>query len=195
MLNFYETDRFDAASDYEDFYEDEFDEEEFEAYELDGYDEDGMDFLDDDIDEAINRQSRQRPTVTMRPITITVRPAFVLSRFAFNRTDISPAHRARITAAARVIVASWSTPRPIRTIRLVGHTDSRGAAAYNIGLGMRRARAVQNELRMAIRRLRPALVSRIRFVPQSLGESRPIASNATPAGQARNRRVQVFYVR
>jgi len=195
MLNFYETDRLDAASDYEDFYEDEFDEEEFETYELDAYDEDGMDFLDDDIDEAINRQSRQRSTVTMRPITITVRPAFVLSGFAFNRNDISPAHRARIAAAARVIVASWSTPRPIRTIRLVGHTDSRGAAAYNIGLGMRRARAVQNELRMAIRRLRPSLVSRIRFVPQSLGESRPIASNATPAGQARNRRVQVFYVR
>jgi outer membrane protein OmpA-like peptidoglycan-associated protein len=213
MLNFYETDRLDAASDYEDFYEDEFDEDEFDEYEFDAYDaydEDSLDFLDDEIDEAINardlgrimRQTRPqprlrppRPPITLPPITITVRPAFVLDRFAFNRTDISPAHRARITAAARAIVASWSTPRPIRTIRLVGHTDSRGAAAYNIGLGQRRARAVEREFKLAIGRLRPTLVRRIRFVPQSLGESRPVASNATPLGQARNRRVQVFYVR
>jgi len=206
MYDRYATDVMDSLEDeMEEFELDEFEGEELEE-EFEGFEEEEFDsFLEEEIDEALDYGVtprpgrppglRPRPPVVLPPITITVRPAFVLDRFVTNSPEVRPHHRPLILRAARAIVASWRVRRPITTIRLVGHTDSRGPAAYNIGLGRRRAQSVRRELRLAIARLNPLLARRIRFVVQSLGESRPAASNATPAGQARNRRVQVFFVR
>jgi hypothetical protein len=104
-------------------------------------------------------------------------------------------HALRATPASRLarsIVASWLTRRPIRRIRLVGHTDTSGPRAYNFRLGERRTRSAMKGLERALERLRPGLTRRIRFLLSSLGERRPVASNATLDGRARNRRVEVF---
>ncbi|HWQ36980.1 MAG TPA: OmpA family protein [Blastocatellia bacterium] len=142
---------------------------------------------------AVPRPGPRRP-ITVPTITIRVRPFVVLRGFPHDRTTVTPANQRRIELAARRIVASWRTPgaRRIRSVRLVGHADSSGPAAYNLDLGRRRAQAVRTRLMRAVEQLHPGLSRRIRFIPQTLGETRPEAPNTTPAGRARNRRVQIF---
>lgn len=123
------------------------------------------------------------------------RPAAVLNRFRFNRATVRPHHLPQIRHLAQRIVASWRTSRPIRTVRLIGHTDNRGSAGFNVNLGERRAKAVGERLVRAINRLQPGLTRRLRIVAQSRGEHRPVASNDTPTGRAQNRRVAVFLSR
>ncbi len=67
---------------------------------------------------------------------------------------------------------------------VVGHTDDRGSDAHNQQLSERRAQAVR--LQMVSRGV-PA--SSVEAVGQ--GESSPVASNATEAGRAENRRVEL----
>ena len=65
-----------------------------------------------------------------------------------------------------------------------GHTDSVGNAGYNMDLSNRRANSVANYL--ASRG-----VDQRRMSAMGYGLERPIASNATEAGRAQNRRVEI----
>ncbi|MCS7297964.1 MAG: OmpA family protein [Bacteroidia bacterium] len=76
----------------------------------------------------------------------------------------------------------WAHPR-IR-IELAGHTDGTSLEESEIPLSRARAQAVQAYL---VSRGLPAT----RFSIVGHGKSRPIADNATPEGQRRNRRVEV----
>jgi outer membrane protein OmpA-like peptidoglycan-associated protein len=72
-----------------------------------------------------------------------------------------------------------------KTLILVdGHTDSTGSDTYNQGLSERRANSVAGFLGSS------GVDSR-RLVAGGYGESRPIASNATPQGRSQNRRVEI----
>lgn len=73
---------------------------------------------------------------------------------------------------------------PNTEVLIVGHTDATGSDAYNQSLSQRRATAARAYL---ISRGVPA--ERIRT--EGLGETEPVASNATAEGQAQNRRVEV----
>ena len=73
---------------------------------------------------------------------------------------------------------------PQTTIIVTGHTDNTGSAAYNQTLSERRAAAVSAEL-MANG------VPGGRIVARGAGLTQPVASNATPAGRAQNRRVEI----
>jgi outer membrane protein OmpA-like peptidoglycan-associated protein len=130
--------------------------------------------------------------VIMPPLVIQVRPFVILERFDFDRSTFPAAHRPIITRIAHLVLASRGTTQPIGTIRLVGHTDPAGDAAYNLNLGKQRAVGVQNELLAAIDALQPGLSSQISIIPQTLGETRPVATNTTSDGRARNRRVEIF---
>lgn len=82
-------------------------------------------------------------------------------------------------------VANLMKMRPGWTIEVVGHTDSVGDDASNQRLSDARAAAV-----------RSALVSRYgvdgaRLTSRGAGESEPVADNATEAGRALNRRVEL----
>lgn len=68
-------------------------------------------------------------------------------------------------------------------IELEGHTDSRGAEDYNLGLSERRAEAVRQVL------VDEYGIAAGRLLPRGYGESRPVASNDTEEGRAENRRV------
>lgn len=70
------------------------------------------------------------------------------------------------------------------TIVVAGHTDSNGTDAYNQALSQRRAAAVKSYL---VSRGVPA--NRIQTI--GYGEASPIATNATDAGRAQNRRVEL----
>ncbi len=74
---------------------------------------------------------------------------------------------------------------PEMTFEIAGHTDWIGTDAYNNGLSQRRADAVQNyfiEKGIAASRL----------TSKGYGESRPVATNATDEGRAKNRRVELI---
>jgi outer membrane protein OmpA-like peptidoglycan-associated protein len=70
------------------------------------------------------------------------------------------------------------------SIEIVGHTDSTGNHAYNVGLSQRRAQSVANYL-MA------QGVDASRLSTRGAGPDQPVASNATADGRAQNRRVEV----
>jgi OOP family OmpA-OmpF porin len=72
------------------------------------------------------------------------------------------------------------------SIRIEGHTDSRGGDEANKALSQRRALAIREHL---LTRL-PISASRIEAV--GIGEDRPIATNDTEDGRARNRRIEII---
>ncbi|MFT6295541.1 MAG: OOP family OmpA-OmpF porin [Glaciecola sp.] len=74
-------------------------------------------------------------------------------------------------------------------IELQGHTDSRGAQAYNQGLSERRAMAVREVM---IDRFD---ISSARVTSLGLGETQPATSNDTDAGRASNRRVMTVIIK
>ena len=69
-------------------------------------------------------------------------------------------------------------------LTIIGHTDSKGTDAYNMALGMRRAKAVRDKLLEF--GLNPARIVGV----ESMGESDPIAPNDTEQGRFENRRIQ-----
>jgi outer membrane protein OmpA-like peptidoglycan-associated protein len=81
-------------------------------------------------------------------------------------------------------LASVFSKYPENIVVIEGHTDSDGSDAYNQNLSERRAQAIELYLRR--KNLNIASLSSVGY-----GESRPIASNATAAGKAQNRRVEI----
>ncbi|HWV39449.1 MAG TPA: OmpA family protein [Vulgatibacter sp.] len=75
----------------------------------------------------------------------------------------------------------------VRRVRIEGHTDSVGSAAYNRTLSQRRAAAV-------LRYLVTKGVARDRLEAKGFGPDRPVTTNATPLGRAKNRRVEFIVV-
>ena len=81
-------------------------------------------------------------------------------------------------------VASVLAANPqITRIRVEGHTDDRGKDDYNKDLSQRRAASVK-------RYLVEKGIDAARLDPQGFGEERPVDSNKTADGRARNRRVE-----
>ncbi len=71
------------------------------------------------------------------------------------------------------------------TVDVYGHADSVGSDDYTQDLSERRAMNVASVLMQGG-------VIRQRVITEGFGESRPIASNSTDDGRARNRRVEVY---
>lgn len=72
-------------------------------------------------------------------------------------------------------------------LEVAGHTDSTGSDDYNMQLSQRRAESVA-------RYLTSQGIKSVRMDVIGFGESMPIASNATAAGRAQNRRVELTLI-
>ena len=69
-------------------------------------------------------------------------------------------------------------------IRITGHTDGLGNTRDNLELSLSRARAVRDYLvEMG--------VDQSRLEVEGMGARRPLATNDTPEGRARNRRTEI----
>lgn len=101
--------------------------------------------------------------------------------FATGSAAIEPSSRAILDSLASVALRCDRF-----AIEVAGHTDNQGGRDVNMDLSRRRAEAVAAYL--ASQGVAPS-----RLVARGYGPDRPRASNATPAGQASNRRIE-FYV-
>jgi outer membrane protein OmpA-like peptidoglycan-associated protein len=99
--------------------------------------------------------------------------------FDTGKADLRPAAQ---IALARLsgILANYPSLR----LSIEGHTDSTGTNDFNQKLSERRAEAVQSYV--IAQHLPPESIS-----VMGLGESTPVADNASPAGRQKNRRVEI----
>lgn len=102
--------------------------------------------------------------------------------FPSNSSSIPRESRTLLTKLAE---AANIFPQARFTIE--GHTDSRGSAQLNLGLSQDRADAVMQHL------VTEQGIADFRLRAIGLGSSRPIASNDTDDGRARNRRIDVTF--
>ena len=114
-----------------------------------------------------SRRSADPASQPATPWPSRLRRLTALEQFAFDRSDLTLLHGRQIAGVARAIVTSRRTTRPIRSVVLVGHTDSAGRPSDNVGLGLRRAAAVARALRLAVARLSPVVARSLRIVTRS----------------------------
>lgn len=100
--------------------------------------------------------------------------------FDFDKDTLRPDAVAILDEAVAIL-----QKYPQLRVEVAGHTDSIGTEQYNQGLSERRAKAVYNYLT-------GKGIDAGRLVgPNGFGESRPIDTNDTKEGRARNRRTEL----
>lgn len=109
-----------------------------------------------------------RPTVILRGVN-----------FQTGRSALTPESFAVLDQVAASLVAN-----PEINIEVAGYTDNTGSAAVNTRLS--RARAIAVRAYLARKGVAPS-----RMVARGFGPSGPVTSNATAAGRAQNRRVEL----
>lgn len=102
--------------------------------------------------------------------------------FAYDKADVMAQFQPTLNE-----VASTLAEFPKTYIDVYGHTDSDGSDSYNQMLSERRAQSVATYLNQHG-------VQSARMATRGYGETQPIATNATEAGKAANRRVEIKIV-
>ena len=100
--------------------------------------------------------------------------------FAVNKSTLNTSIYATLNSVVKVLNEFNET-----NLQVAGHTDSSGAASYNRTLSVSRATSVSDYLNS-----RNVPSSRLFVV--GYGEDRPLSSNASSAGRAENRRVELL---
>ncbi|WP_394458511.1 OmpA family protein [Roseateles sp. BYS180W] len=103
-----------------------------------------------------------------------------------NRVIEFEAGRAVLTATGQAVLDQLLpvlAQLPGRKFEILGHTDAIGARATNVSLSLARADAVKDYL--VGKGLAEGLLN-----TSGVGPDRPVASNDTPEGRARNRRIE-----
>ncbi|MFC0676860.1 OmpA family protein [Lysobacter korlensis] len=100
--------------------------------------------------------------------------------FASGQATLTSAAAGQVRALAALLDAM-----PAASVTIEGHTDSQGASDANLKLSQRRADAVRDTL---VREGVPARL--VRAIGR--GAAEPVADNASAAGRARNRRVEIL---
>ncbi|MDX8406365.1 MAG: OmpA family protein [Mariprofundus sp.] len=102
--------------------------------------------------------------------------------FAYNSAQLTPSFYNSLDKVADILIRYTRS-----SIRITGHTDSRGSNEYNQQLSEQRARAVK--LYLSDRG-----VDSRRITSDGRGETQPRASNDTEAGRQLNRRVEMLVI-
>lgn len=124
------------------------------------------------------------------PVAQAAKPTPVASKVVFNADAFFDFDKAVLKPEGRKLldqVATQVQTINLETIIAVGYTDSIGSVAYNLKLSQRRANAVKTYLVSKG-------IDANRIYTEGKGKSNPVASNATAAGRAKNRRVEIEIV-
>ncbi len=100
--------------------------------------------------------------------------------FTVNKAELTADSKAALDEMAATLKGNPA----VRQITITGHTDSSGAAAYNQMLSEKRARAVGDYFISKG-------IAADKITTQGMGETQPVADNATSAGRLKNRRVEL----
>jgi NitT/TauT family transport system substrate-binding protein len=117
---------------------------------------------------------RTAPPLATRPVNIY---------FATGRAALDPNARQALDPVA-LTAQTYSNAY----IRVEGNTDTIGSVQNNVVLSQRRAQAVVDYLTAQYG------LNRARFIAKGNGPNKPIASNSTEEGRARNRRTDILIV-
>lgn len=118
---------------------------------------------------------------TGRPVCMQINSCFTGDTDTMFQTN-----SANLTASGRQRLQQVFSQGGVSGFAVYGHTDSRASHSYNQTLSEHRARSVAD-----VGRSVGAVIER----EIGFGETRPVASNATSAGMAQNRRVEVICYR
>lgn len=102
--------------------------------------------------------------------------------FDVDRDEILPSSYAELNRIAQII-----NDKGFR-IEISGHTDNSGTKEHNVSLSLRRANAVANYL--ATKGIFMRAMTTVGY-----GDEKPVAPNTTEEGKARNRRVELKFVK
>ncbi|ATX81105.1 Outer membrane protein OmpA [Mariprofundus ferrinatatus] len=102
--------------------------------------------------------------------------------FDYNSAQLKPAFNSTLDKVADIL-----NRYPRTTIRITGHTDSRGSTEYNQNLSQQRANSVAWYLA-------DRGVDSRRVIAEGRGEMQPRATNDTEAGRQLNRRVEMLII-
>lgn len=100
--------------------------------------------------------------------------------FDTDKAVVKPESRPTLDEIAKLL-----SSQPTLNVVIVGHTDSQGEYDYNLALSRRRAEAVAAELVATYH------IAKVRLRTAGVGFLAPVGSNATEAGRALNRRVEL----
>jgi outer membrane protein OmpA-like peptidoglycan-associated protein len=92
---------------------------------------------------------------------------------------LKPGAREKLAKVSGILLA-----HPGLTMQIEGHTDSVGGDAFNVRLSEQRADSVRDFLA-------EQGVSQSSITAQGFGKAEPVATNDTPEGRQRNRRVEI----
>ena len=134
-----------------------------------------------DIDGDGVYDNKDECKATPKGARVDERGCWVVSdiRFDFDKADIKPQYYPDLDEVVVVLKKN-----PLLNIVVEGHTDSVGSAEYNQRLSEKRAVSVKEYFVIKG-------IESHRMNAMGYGESRPVASNETEAGMAKNRRVQL----
>ena len=125
------------------------------------------------INEAIKEEKKE--------IKIDFEKLAKKSLFAFDSDKVSESSYSGLN-----FVANFLKENPNVTVKIEGHTDNIGPEEYNQDLSERRALSVANYLI-------DQGVDSDRITTKGFGSTRPIASNKTSKGRAKNRRTELTF--
>lgn len=130
-------------------------------------------------------QGNARALESIAPVEVTKpaplhKPQVLVLEFATDSAVLTPAHRTLLNSAAKALGRA-------ERVLIVGRTDNVGPDAPNQAIALARAGAVRDH----IKQVSPSLPGDIRI--DARGLCCYVASNDTPEGRARNRRVEVVF--
>jgi len=144
----------------------------------------------DGLDKCANTATGLRVDKDGCPIEITERETELLDtgmirisdiNFETGKTDI-PAEAEGTLNVVGEVLSKW----PEIKMEIGGHTDARGAAAYNQKLSEGRAAAVRDYLLAHFPQLKPE-----QLTAKGYGEAKPLVPNTSALNLAKNRRVEI----
>lgn len=144
-------------------------------------------FQDEDGCPDVTAKSSASAETKMRIDTIVVREGATITlfgvNFEFDRAEIRPESIPILDENARLF-----KKYPELVVEIRGHTDSKGTAEYNEELSLRRAQSVKDYL-VSVG------VKSERLIPKGIGFAKPVATNDSEFGRARNRRIEFFVLK
>lgn len=142
--------------------------------------------LDRDDDKVADSKDKCPQTKTGIPVD---QDGCALFRGQLDAVDFGPGdHQLSVSSRASLAgLIELLNAHPDVVLQLSGHTDNVGVASENLDLSKRRVMSV-------VKYLVTNGIDGERLKPFGFGESRPIMSNATDAGRAQNRRIEMSVI-